>query len=78
MRPDCGTLPAMTVLVRLVLILMGVVVAVLQVRWAARASQGPVRRWHASNSLPPVRRHLSDAAIAGFVLAGALVLEADR
>jgi hypothetical protein len=62
----------------LVLILAGVVVAVLQVRWAARSTHEPIRRWHVSAPLPRWQRYASDLAIGVLVVAGAVVVELDR
>jgi hypothetical protein len=59
-------------------ILVGLVVAVLQVRWAARSTQGPVQWWRVSRPLPRVQRYASDLAIAAFVLSGAFTLEQGR
>jgi hypothetical protein len=68
----------MTLVVGLVLILLGVVVAVLQVRWAVRSTQRPLRRWHVSNSLPPRQRFVSDTAIAVLLFAGSLTIDVGR
>ena len=68
----------MTLVAGLVLIVLGVVVGVLQVRWAARSTQRPIRFWRVSQSLPRGQRYASDLAIAGLLLAGAFTMEVGR
>ncbi|MDP5184501.1 hypothetical protein QOZ88_17835 [Blastococcus sp. BMG 814] len=61
------------------LVLLGAVVAVLQVRVAAAAGTGrPIRVWHVSEALPRWQRHGSDVAIAALLLAGAFAIELGR
>jgi uncharacterized membrane protein len=67
-----------TIALGLVLVLAGVLVAVLQVRWAARSTPEPVRRWHVSAPLPRRQRYASDLAIGGLIVAGAVVVELGR
>ena len=68
----------MTLAVGLVLCLLGIAAAVLQAHWAARTGFGRVPLWCPSRALPRGQRWASDLAVAGLVVAGAIVMELGR
>ena len=68
----------MTLAVGLVLCFLGLAAAVLQARWAVQAGHGLVPLWCPSRTLPPGQRWASDLAVAGLLVAGAIVMELGR
>ena len=69
----------MTLGIGLALIVLGVALAVLQVRWVARSTRRPGSGSGACRrALPRGQRYASDLAIAGLLLAGAFTMEIGR
>jgi hypothetical protein len=63
----------MTLVIGLAMIVAGVVVGVLQVRWAERQGGTPTSLGEVSGLLPDRVRTVSSVAIAGLLVAGALI-----
>jgi hypothetical protein len=63
----------MTLVIGSAMIIAGVVVGVLQVRWAGRQGGTPTSLGEVSSHLPDRVRTASSVAIAGLLVAGALV-----
>src|SRR5688500_18371792 len=68
----------MTLAVGIVLCLLGIAAAVLQAGWATRKGHGLVPLWCPSRTLPRGQRWASDFAVAGLLIAGAIVMELGR